>query len=111
MTPPAISLERFAWACLLGAGLGGLYGFLRPLRRRHPWLSDGLLLLGVGWVWLYLALAVCGGDLRLGYSAGLLVGAFAWEMTVGRLLQGIFRLFWQAVGRILGLAGWPVKKL
>lgn len=77
MTPPALSAQRFGAGCLLGVGLGLLYGFLRPLRPRHMLLGDLLFLLGVGWGWLYLDFAVCGGDLRPGYSLGLAVGAWA----------------------------------
>lgn len=109
MTPPALALQRFGIACLLGVGLGLLYGFLRPLRPRHTLLSDLLFLAGTAWVWLYLALAVCAGDLRLGYSLGLPIGAAAWEATVGRMLRPVFSFFWSAVGRLLALAAWPIK--
>ena len=74
MIPPALSLQRFGAGCLLGVGLGVLYGFLRPLRPKHTLFSDFVFLLGLGWAWLYLALAVCGGDLRPGYSFGLAAG-------------------------------------
>ena len=71
MISPALSLQRLGAGILLGAGLGVLYGFLRPLRPKHTLLGDLLFLTGLGWAWLYLALAVCGGDLRPGYSAAV----------------------------------------
>ena len=110
MISPVLTMQRFGAGCLLGAGLGVLYGFLRPLRPRHTVLSDVLFLLGVGWAWLYLAFAVCGGDLRPGYSAGLALGGLAWEMTVGRLISPIFSLFWKTVAWMKGLFVLPVKK-
>ena len=111
MIPPALAFQRFGIACLLGVGLGVLYGFLRPLRPRHTGLSDALFLLGAAWVWLYLALGVCGGDLRFGYCLGLPIGGVAWETTAGRLLRPVFALLWRLAGRIAGLAVWPLKKL
>ena len=92
MTPPALALQRFGIACLLGVGLGVLYGFLRPLRPRHTVLSDVLFLLGAGWTWLYLALAVCGGDLRFGYCLGLPIGAGGWGEHKRRILLPVFFL-------------------
>ena len=110
MTAPALAVRHFGAACLLGASLGLLYGFLLPLRPKHTVLSDALFLLGAGWAWLYLALAVCGGDLRVGYSLGLLAGGAAWEMTLGRLLRPAAASFWHLVGRIAAAAAWPAKK-
>ena len=75
MTAPALAFRHFCTACLLGVLLGVYYGFLRPLRPRFTTLSDLLFVLGAGWVWLYLGFAVCRGDLRLGYFAGLFVWA------------------------------------
>ena len=85
MTAPALAAQRFALSCLLGAGLGLYYGFLRPLRPR--WLGDGLFLPAAFWVWLELGFGICGGDLRLGYFLGLLLGALVWEWGPGRLLR------------------------
>ena len=86
MTTPALAASRFAAACLLGLGLGLWYEFLRPLRPRHTNLSDLLFLPGAFWAWLYLSFGVCGGDLRLGYCAGLFVGAWVFRLLPGRLL-------------------------
>ena len=46
MTAPALAAERFGIGCLLGAGLGLWYAFLRPLRRRRTGFADVLFLLG-----------------------------------------------------------------
>ena len=111
MTPPALALQRFGAACLLGVGLGLWYDFLRPLRPRNTALSDLVFLAVTGWVWLFLALRVCGGDLRVGYSAGLAVGGLMWELTAGRLLRPVFRGFWCFMKRIWTLALWLPKKI
>ena len=66
MIAPALAAHRFLLAVLLGAVLGMVYGFLRPLRPRHKTLSDILFFPAAVWVWMYFALAVCRGDLRLG---------------------------------------------
>ena len=100
MTGPAQDGHRFLMACLLGLGLGLVYGFLRPLRRKRPILADLLFLPVMGYAWLYLGFAVCRGDLRLGYCIGLPLGAILWELTVGRLLRPVFDLFWRVIFRI-----------
>ena len=95
MTEPAVSARRFCIACLLGALLGLYYGFLRPLRPRHKTLSDLLFLPGLLWTWIYLAFAVCRGDIRLWHTAGLLGGCFLWDRTAGMPLRPVFSRFWQ----------------
>lgn len=77
MTAPALAAHRFVCCCLLGAALGVYYEFLRPLRPRHTLAADALFLTGCVWVWLIMSFRVCGGDLRLGYSAGLLAGGLS----------------------------------
>ena len=42
MKQPALGAWQFAMACLVGALLGLVYGFLRPLRRKHGPLGDAL---------------------------------------------------------------------
>lgn len=111
MMPPTLACWRFGIACLLGILLGLLYGFLRPLRPKYTLLGDTLFLLGVSWAWLYLALAVCGGDLRFGYSLGLPIGGVLCEMTVGRLLRPIYFFFWRMIRQFFRAAAWPAKKL
>ena len=100
MTGPALDGWRFLWACGIGAILGVWYGFLRPLRPRHTVLSDLLFVPVLGYAWLYFSFAVCRGDIRLGYTAGLFIGAFLWEFTVGRLLRPVFQGVWWLVSRI-----------
>ena len=97
---PADSFRHFLIACLLGLGLGVLYGFLRPLRKKHPHISDLLFLPGLFWAWLQLNFGVCLGDLRLGCNMGLAVGILAWELTVGKLLRPFFSLFWKCMEKI-----------
>lgn len=111
MTGPALDACRFLYACLLGLGLGLWYGFLRPLRPRHTVLSDVLFLPALGWAWLYLSFAVCRGDIRLGYCAGLAVGAFFWEGTFGRWLRPVFYCFWGTISRIWGKIFAILKKI
>ena len=100
MTGPALDGWRFLCACLIGLPLGLYYGFLRPLRPRHCFISDLLFLPALGYAWLYLSFAVCRGDLRLSYCAGLLIGAIFWELTFGRLLRPVFKRFWRVNSRI-----------
>jgi len=97
MTPPLAAAQRFGAACLLGLGLGLWYGFLRPLRAGHRQLSDLLFVPALFWAWLYLGFGICGGDLRLFYTAGLFVGLWGWEATFGRLLRPVFSMFWKII--------------
>ena len=76
MTAPALAARCFGLACLLGVASGLVYGFLRPLRPRFTLLADGIFLLVLFRLWLHLAFGICGGDLRLGYAAGLAIGGF-----------------------------------
>ena len=95
MISPAVAAQRFAISLLLGAILGLYYGFLRPLRPRHTALSDLLFLPAAAYTLLYIAFAVCRGDLRPEHTAGLILGAFGWELTVGRCLRPVFSGFWK----------------
>ena len=85
---------------MTGTALGLFYGFLRPLRPRHSFLSDLLFLPAMGYAWLYFSFAVCRGDIRLGYTMGLLIGAIFFDATVGRLLRPVFFGVWRLVSRI-----------
>lgn len=110
MTAPAVSARHLACSLLLGAALGVYYEFLRPLRPRHTRMADGLYLLGAVWAWLFLSFRVCRGDLRLGYTAGLAVGAAVWEWAFGPGLRPVFSGFWKMIRTILGAFFFPVKK-
>lgn len=110
MISPALAWGHFLTACLLGAGLGLVYDFLRPLRPRFTALSD-LLFLGVlGYTLVYLFFGVCAGDIRGGYALGLAAGGFAWEWTLGRLISPVFAGFWKALGHLFRALGAPWKK-
>ena len=109
MTGPAETAVRFVQACLLGGGLGLVYGFLRPLRPRFTALADGIFLIAMLWVWLYLGFAICRGDLRLGYTAGLAVGAVVFDRTAGIWIRPVFWGFWRGLGSIWGWLTQPVK--
>lgn len=111
MNGPELDLHRFLCACGIGLGLGFYYGFLRPLRPRHTRLSDLLFFPALFYGWLYLGFAVCRGDIRMGYTAGLLVGVLFWEMTVGRWLRPVFVWFWRLISRIWRLILWPFEKI
>lgn len=103
MISPALAWGHFLTACLLGAGLGLVYDFLRPLRPRFTALSD-LLFLGVlGYTLVYLFFGVCAGDIRGGYALGLAAGGFCWEWTLGRIFSPVFAGFWKALGGFSGL--------
>lgn len=93
---------------LLGAGLGLFYGFLRDFRPR--WLGDLLFVTALFWIWIYLGFGLCGGDLRLAYSACLLAGIFLWEGTFGRFLRPVFSTFWKGVSRAFLWIWLPYKK-
>ena len=104
MTAPALVLERFGIACLLGVALGIWYGFLRPIRPRA--LGDLLFLPAAAWAGIVLGFGVCEGDLRWGYYAGLFVGGFAWELTIGKWLRPVFFWFWSLWRKIfVGIGG------
>ena len=111
MTPPDLAAWRFAIACLYGIGLGVIYSFLRPLRPKRTILADGLFLLSFLFAWLQLGFRICRGDLRFGYTAGLLVGIFLWELTFGKLLKPAFFSFWKAVTAVLGWILYPIRKI
>ena len=111
MTTPLVAAQRLGQALLLGGGLGLFYGFLRPFRRRHPYLGDLLFVPALFWAWLVLSFQVCRGDLRLAYNAGLGVGALAWELTVGKGLRPVFGLVWKLLGALWELATLPWRKI
>lgn len=95
MTGPALAARCLAAAILLGAVAGIAYGFLRPVRPR--WLGDGLFVCILSWLWVYLGFGVCQGDLRLGYTAGLFLGAMGFHCLFGRGLLPVFSWFWEGL--------------
>ena len=109
MSTPAQALQCLGWSCLFGVGLGIVYGFLRPLRPRV--LSDVLFLICTGWAALQLGFGICGGDLRLGYAAGMLTAGVVWDVTAGRYLRPVWQRFWLLLARGVGYIGIPMQKI
>lgn len=102
MNTPPVDAHRFGYACLLGVGLGLLYGALRPFRQRHPHWADTVFVAALFWCWLYFSFAICRGDLRLSYSSGLLLGCLLEEYTLGRLLRPVFAKIWKPIFLFFG---------
>ncbi len=111
MTGPALDARRFLLSCLLGIPLGIYYSFLRPLGVRHPITADLLFLPALFYGWLYLGFGICAGDIRLIYCAGLGVGIFLWDRTLGRWLQPAFKGLWRLISRICRGFRWIFKKI
>ena len=111
MTAPALAAGRFCAACLIGMLLGLFYDFLRPLRPRLTVLTDLLFLTGLWIGWLYLGFAICRGDLRFGYTAGLGLGFLFWAKTVSRLFRPIFAKLWFPVKKFFLFLQKSAKKL
>ena len=63
MTPPTLAALRFGYGLLTGAAAGFLYGFLRPLGRRHRNLADFLFVCAAFYLWLLLSFRLCRGDI------------------------------------------------
>lgn len=89
MTRPGTGAAALAAALVLGACLGLWYALLGILRLRWKNLADGLFVAGLFAAWVYLGFGICGGDLRFFQSLGLLLGAGAFQLTVGRPLTGV----------------------
>lgn len=111
MTAVAASAGQFAAACLLGMGLGAGYELLRPLRSRLKGLSDALFVALALYAWLHLAFGICGGDIRMAQPAGLLLGALAFRLTLGKLMQAAVTAILRAVGRFARRLLRPVTRL
>ena len=109
MTAPAQAALQFVQGLGLGVGLGILYGSLRPLRRRRAIPADLVFMVAAFWAWLQLSFGICRGDIRLGTTSALALGALAWELTAGRLLRRPIALFWQTVGQLMALLFRPLK--
>lgn len=111
MNTPATDGWRFLWGVGIGAALGLVYGFLRPLRKSHPHLADLLFVPFLGYGWLYLSFAVCRGDIRIGYHLGIPVGMVLWRYTLGWITQPVFDLFWGSIIRFCGYIWKKFKKI
>ena len=89
MTAVAVSAGQFAAALLMGLGLGAAYELLRPLRPRFTVLSDGLFAVCLLASWIELAFGICGGDIRMAQVGGLLLGAMAFRLTLGKAMAAV----------------------
>lgn len=107
MTTPALAASRFLMALGVGAVLGLIYGFFRPLRPRLTHLCDLLFVVICFFAWIFLGFGLCQGDLRFGYTAALFLGGFGWELSFGKLLRPVWRGFWHFLGIFL----LPFKKI
>ena len=103
--------KRLAAAGLTGMGLGLFYGFLRPLRSKSTALGDFLFLVAGIFGWIYVSFGICQGDIRLGYTAGIVAGGFLWECTAGRLLQPVFRGIWLGIFGFFSFFLRPIRKI
>ena len=87
MMAPEIAARWLLSALAVGAALGLLYGFLRPLRPKFTTAADLMFVLAAFCGWAYVGFGVCGGDLRFGCTAAMAAGGFGWELWPGRLLR------------------------
>lgn len=111
MTAPGLAAARFAMSLGMGAGLGLLYGFLRPLRPKLTHLTDAVFVLCAFLGWVQLGFGLCGGELRFGYWVGMLLGAVVFDVTAGRLLRPLFFRFWGIIWQILSFLLRPIGKI
>jgi hypothetical protein len=95
MNTPGVGFRFFWIACVMGAGLGIFYDFLRPLRPKHTHTADLLFVAGAAYSWLWLSFGFCDGDIRIGYWSGLILGGIAWVHTLGRWVRPVFAVFWK----------------
>lgn len=98
---PAAQLGQFVTGLVLGCGVGIFYGFLRPVQRKFPHLTDLFFGIAVIWVYLFYGFGICKGDLRLVYLAAGVAGALAWDRLPGRWLQPVFDGFWRLIAGFL----------
>lgn len=109
MMAPILAIQQFLYACLVGAALGAIYGFLRPLRPKRTTLADLLFFLAVLYGWLFVQFEICRADIRFVYSIAMAAGGFLWELTIGRLLRPVFSVFWNTFRKIMAVFLMPLK--
>ena len=111
MTVPGEAALRFLWGLALGGLMGVVYEFLRPLRRRRNAPAD-LLFVGFSlWIWVWYSFRICAGDIRLGGTAALGLGAIALIRTLGKRLSRLFFPFWRGIFLVFAWILSPVKKI
>ena len=111
MIGPETAARWLLWALGIGAGLGLLYGFLRPapVKLRHIW--DLVFVIAAFWGWLYLGFGICGGDLRFGCTAALAAGGITFDRSFGRLLAPLFVRFWDTTQKLFRLFSAGTKNI
>ena len=111
MTVPAQAALRVLWGLAVGAILGVVYDFLRPLRRRHHAPADTVFMLAAfaGWVWY--SFQICAGDIRLGGTASLGLGFLLWLGTGSMVIRKVFYWFWFVIFRIFSVFTLPFLKI
>jgi hypothetical protein len=111
MSTTALLFSRFVIACLLGAGLGILYDFFACLPRALRHIGDGFFVIALFVCGIYLGFAVCRGDLRTVYSAGLLLGVVGWHYSFGKLLRPLILRLFRLWANIFSKIFKPFKKI
>lgn len=106
---PAVSAFRLLTSILLGGALGILSSFLQPPGRKHRHLMDLIFSLGTAWVWIYHSFAVCRGDIRIVYLAGMGAGLLLWEATAGRWMHPVFGMLWKFLAGVWQFFLFPWK--
>ena len=106
MIPPATAARWLAAACLMGAGLGLVYGFLRPLRKKRNWFWDLIFVAMVFWMWLQHSFGICEGDIRPVCTLAMLGSMVLWERSFGQYLKPLFFGFWETIGKL-----WRILRL
>ena len=112
--PVSLQAGTFLLSVLLGCGLGFVEIVLRAPRRLTPrlsWLMDLLLGIAITYGVLYALLVIDGGRLKFFDAAGILLGAWLFLKTLGRLLFPLFLSLFRAAGMLLRLLASPVTKI
>ena len=78
---------------------------------RLSWLMDLLLGIAITYGVLYALLVIDGGRLKFFDAAGILLGAWLFLKTLGRLLFPLFLSLFRAAGMLLRLLASPVTKI
>ena len=102
---------QLGWGLALGGGLGLLYDFLRPLRRRHNAPADFVFVSVLLPLWIYYSFGLCGGQIRFANLGTLTAGFFLWMLTLSRLTSPLFFFLWGRLFALFRLLFLPLKKI
>jgi hypothetical protein len=102
---------QLGWGLALGGGLGLLYDFLRPLRRRHNTPADFVFVSVLLPLWIYYSFGLCGGQIRFANLGALTAGFFLWMLTLSRLTSPLFFFLWGRLFALFRLLFLPLKKI